>query len=277
MGDVFLVQNIKGDKSIKIVAPENLIAWYTFEGNGNDITANDSRFADQTNYSALNVTNITFLPTGGVGNTDLKINPSGAYQYTGSTTSGSRIQLPANVHTQNWFSISFWVYWNTLSGSGISVNNWPQTGVIFINGQNNIQDEWAFHQYSGGGVLFGWGSAGYERFIYKDNAVTTGRWYHFAQVLDQPNGIQRLYIDGVEAVQPSQGTRSSGSGGALFNSNTLFNGMGRGQFVNTNEQYTLGGHINQWNFLGRIDDLRYYNKVLSADEVLKIYENSRVI
>jgi hypothetical protein len=48
------------------VAASNLVAWWPFRGNGNDVTAGDSTFGDTTDYSATtNSGNVTF-PSDGV-------------------------------------------------------------------------------------------------------------------------------------------------------------------------------------------------------------------
>lgn len=85
-------------------------------------------------------------------------------------------------------------------------------------------------------------------------AIATGKWYHAVGVYDGSN--IRLYIDGQEVSPP---TSQTGSITAAIN---LFN-IGRDP-ANTTRLWD-----------GLIDDVRIYNRALSADEVWKLYNSNR--
>lgn len=92
------------------------------------------------------------------------------------------------------------------------------------------------------------------------NTLTTGEWHHIIGVIQGATNMN-IYIDGVDA-----GGTYAGTGGAL---------------VNTTRSASIGGVGNCGGgadlvTVGLIDDVRVYNRALSADEAKKLYNLGQV-
>lgn len=88
--------------------------------------------------------------------------------------------------------------------------------------------------------------------------IHPGSWYHLAFVIDQPNQSLRIYYNGVEAPL----TFVSDEGFTLLEFDYNFN---------TNGPFTIGSFVDGfYGFKGHLDDMRVYNRILSADEIAKI-------
>ena len=88
--------------------------------------------------------------------------------------------------------------------------------------------------------------------------IQPGSWYHLVFVIDEPNQVMKIYYNGVEAPL----TFVSDEGWHLNEFRYDFNTAGPfwiGSFP--------GGFFG---FKGHLDDMRVYNRVLSADEIAKI-------
>jgi len=143
------------------------------------------------------------------------------------------------------FSVSTWVYIKGdgagLADNGIITNVEPTSGdpgwlLIYNTTDNNIRF------YAEDGV---WQNAA-------SVAVNNNQWYHIVGVADA--GILRVYIDGL-----SSGTTDT---------------YGTIDYTGTTNSYigvydTSGDNFNYFN--GTIDEVRVYNRALSADEVGELY------
>ncbi|MBP6881918.1 MAG: hypothetical protein KBC35_04810 [Candidatus Pacebacteria bacterium] len=88
--------------------------------------------------------------------------------------------------------------------------------------------------------------------------VNDGQWHLLTGVRDHPNNTTYLYVDGVLADTAT---------GALTNYTTGANfGIGKSAY-----------NISSWRFplTGSVDDVRLYNRALSAEEVQQLYQLSR--
>lgn len=82
------------------------------------------------------------------------------------------------------------------------------------------------------------------------------QWHHLAGVIDRPGQAMRLYVDGVLQDSASVDNTADGDGGDL----------------------RIGTLWNQTNFFnGSIDDVRIYNRALSADEIQSLHDHYRPI
>jgi hypothetical protein len=97
------------------------------------------------------------------------------------------------------------------------------------------------------------GSARYS--VTSTTTVTDDKWHYVVGVRDSAN--IRIYIDG--NVENSTSIPSSAN---ISNSANLF--LGR-------------GHSSDWDFNGKIDDVRLYNRALSAGEVGQLYQDGILI
>jgi concanavalin A-like lectin/glucanase superfamily protein len=85
----------------------------------------------------------------------------------------------------------------------------------------------------------------------------SGAWHHVAVTLDR-DGQAKLYFDGVEAVSAAAGEPGTIQG----TNNFIISGL---------QNCTAGNSID-----GAIDDVRVYNRVLSADEVKRLYNMGHI-
>jgi len=94
-----------------------------------------------------------------------------------------------------------------------------------------------------------WSKNGVDEIV-SNSTVTLGRWFHIVATHD--NGTRKIYVNGLE----------DGTGSAKANFNALSDAMFIGK------QSAAG-----WNFQGTIDDLRLYNRALSASEAYALYKS----
>jgi len=94
--------------------------------------------------------------------------------------------------------------------------------------------------------------------IYTNRDIIDGNWHHIVGVADATTAQLMIYVDGVEA--PTSAGPTVGS------------------FPNTNYSGTayIGGRVGSSYFLGGpIDDVRFYNRALTAAEVRQLYNLGR--
>lgn len=141
-------------------------------------------------------------------------------------------------------SVSLWVY--------SSVTN--QQGMIVCFGNTS----WGYTVMIGEtGVPYGdlWnGSTNYS--AVGTTAVPLNNWFHYCSTVS-PNGSHTIYINGVFV-----GTRSISGVTTITDSN--------GNAINRMQVGSMVGGV-QYPFKGLVDDLKIYNRALSASEVLAIY------
>ncbi len=87
--------------------------------------------------------------------------------------------------------------------------------------------------------------------------VVDGLWHHI--VLRRASGVVEVYVDGVSRAYTSPKLSGAGHAGNINNSQSLQLGTTNGVF----------------NYLGSLDDVRVYNRALSASEVTQLYNLGR--
>lgn len=165
------------------------------------------------------------------------------------------VSLGANTNlfrNQSAVSVAGWYYPTAdTEGPPVSISIGPGNNIRFNAGVN-----------PGGDTLFCAARAGDgEGAQTKTAAVTvnTYEWVHLTCVIDYANDTITVYRNGVEV--PSTGTIAFT---ATQTSNT------------SPANARIGMSANQSNpFAGRVDDVRTYNRLLSADDVKRIYELGR--
>ena len=101
-----------------------------------------------------------------------------------------------------------------------------------------------------------------DYFSIGNGKVNDGQWHHIVTVRDGSSGFVQVFIDSILA-----NAEYLPSGILSIASNGLW--VGR-------VQYCVGGCFNtSQDFLGSIDDLRIYNRVLSSAEVLELYQEGQ--
>jgi len=87
---------------------------------------------------------------------------------------------------------------------------------------------------------------------------TLNIWHHVVGVIDRANQILRLYVDGVENGTPLDISAVGSLANALNFDIGVASNLTAGSFV-----------------VGKIDDVRVYNRVLTSDEIKRLYNLGR--
>ena len=200
--------------------------------------------------NGTNVGGVTFT-TGKIGN---------AFTFNGtSNSSGNYIQLPndsLNISTD--FSISFWVNFTDLSNSTV-------INTILSNYAQDGTNSWGYTVYTVGNSL------GFNIFNGTTNVVTltdsvvgtTNVWYYYVITRKSGTGT-KLYKNG--SLQVS----NTSSVNPVYNSGNMrpsIGGLNNGPLVGNSVQYFIRNG-------SKIDALTVWNRELTADEVLSLYNQN---
>ncbi len=213
--------------------------WKFDEGDGN--TAYDSV---GTNHGTL--INGPIWTTGQV---------NGALDFDG-TNDYVEVGSPANLDNLPLYNltISAWIYdkhsagetWGTIFGTYVSPNGWSFRTISNATGSRSLylqmpfsgnnQSAWATYHSSYGTIL-------------------RNTWHHVVGVWDSSTKTAKLYIDGAETTY-----QTANPGVGAYNSDAS----------NNKEIGRLPLAVQYFN--GIIDDVRIYNRALSAQEILQLYQ-----
>ena len=217
-----------------------LVAYYPFSGNANDVTS-------YANHGTP--TNNLVMTTGIEGDTN------GAYQFGGYDKPG-HIHIPNSSQIQftneatfsvyikptSWVSMDGWGYRTNAGGAQcILAKRHDRYGISFLmSGNDEGMNIWMASMDNQG-----WAEIS-SKGLLKGNYLN--KWTHIAIVYGQ--GYARLYVDGKLLDE-----RESTPNFSRMNAQDLY----------------VGKFSDSWYpFNGQIDDLRIYNRALSADEVEKL-------
>ena len=175
--------------------------------------------------------------TSGIAGTAVSLNGTSAFVDTGAHV----------LDTSQSYTVSTWVKLNTLSGFQTMVSQDGNSVTPFYLQKNAFNNKFTMNVHA------------YENIntaasIDSTFVPETGVWYNVAGVYDQPNGLIKLYVNGV-----LQGTASF-TGGWNAAGHTI---IGRSKY-NGN----LVDFVN-----GVIDETSLYNRVLSDAEVQQFYQD----
>jgi hypothetical protein len=163
----------------------------------------------------------------------------GGYTFNGTTNYITLTNTPLNF-TGN-FSLSMWVKFKRLGTAQSLISKAEGGGYeLAVNASNYT----LMAAYSGGDY----------RFAYSNTKMVTGQWYHLVGVVNDTSVL--LYVNGT--LQNSIGTLSGG-------------------VTSTNYPLCLGvnpGSSYIYYFNGTMDEIRVYNRTLSADEILSMYNST---
>ncbi|HEY0175309.1 MAG TPA: LamG domain-containing protein [Pedobacter sp.] len=239
---------------IEEVAPENLVAKWLFSGNTADATANhhDGQLMSGIIGTNANHSDGGTLP---VLVTDRFGQANNAYEFT----NGAYIEVPyAAALNPEMLSISLWINPKETFGDNymISLNRW--NGFKF-----QLQTDNFLYMTIKTGV------ATYDKDS-NPGKMVVGQWHH--AVVTTGDGKINFYVDGALI-------KTEDLSGTAVKLSTPVN-LAIGQQLpksafnftdNSNPSYFSNGAF----FKGALDDIRYYNKVLTAAEVTKIYNNEK--
>lgn len=175
---------------------------------------------------------------------------------------GSNSQLvgmgdPAALRLSGSWTISAWVNLLSLPGSGNVV---VLAGKDGSSGNTNYQIDADNGQIAAGLgwiVSFNTAAGGANHYAKYVTSISTGTWYHVAGVYDSTAHTLTLYLNGT-SVATSSVTGFSPNSTSGGNMDIGAEGSGSGQF----------------NTSGTLDDVRVYNRALTAQEVSDLYHGT---
>ena len=148
---------------------------------------------------------------------------------------------------------------NTGSSQNFSLMLWSRVDAATIGASCN-KGVWGIPSY---GFLFNPGLGNKYRFEFKPTSgvisvdsisITIGSWNHIAVTVDRGGNL----ISYTNGIQSNSASLASASGQSADNASSFNCGQGAPGYFN-----------------GRIDDVRFYNRTLSAAEILSIYNATR--
>lgn len=215
---------------------DSLLIYYPFTGNAMDVSGN--------NYHG---TSNASLISDRFGNPNSALSFNGINQFVDFPNLNQlKPELPV--------SFSFWVKYDNLS---------HYNQVIFNTSfQENISSGVSFNSSASSGsyaVNFGDGSQYFSsssrRTFVSNQVIETSSWHHIVVIVESATNMT-IYVDCRDL-----GGNYSGSGDDLYYSNTP-GSLGR------HDQNT--GTVSAYHFKGYLDDFRYYNRALTADNIMDL-------
>lgn len=95
------------------------------------------------------------------------------------------------------------------------------------------------------------------------SVISNGTWYHVAAVFDQTAKTIQLYVDGTAQSL----TKVAGTCGTATATVLDYSACATATASSTHDFVIGASHVNSEHFDGEIDDVRVYNRVLSAAEI----------
>ena len=154
---------------------------------------------------------------------------------------------------------------STTAGSWVAWVNWDSSnGRILSFGDTSASEWFTINAEISGIITFACRIAGTWKWAVDTDsaAITSGQWAHVAGVQDGTEA--KIYVDGVE---PAQTFFLSGDKTAWFSDQS---GLDNGRIGAIS--HSAGGNSSFWN--GDLDDVRIYDRALTAAEVGVIYTNT---
>lgn len=231
-------QPIIGSVSPSCIPTSGLVAWYPFNGNANDSSGN----ALNGSVSGATLTTDRF----GVANK--------AYSFNGTS---DYIEIPySSLFDNATFTISFWVKTPlSTGGGGPNVNQGILTRVATGGPSLSVGSStpWLIFEiggsvtYAASGIAGGAASGGSSGQTLYD--ISTDTWHHIAFTISTT--VCSVYVDGT-----------------FITSNTYTVPVSYSSTV-----IRIGKSLNTyWRaFQGKVDDIAFYNRVLSSAEVTQLY------
>jgi len=220
-----------------------LIGWYTLDGA--DLTTS----AIDRSGSGYNGTMNNFNSN----NSDAVVGKLGQGLRFSRTGNNSYIRIANSGAISNLtgFTYSYWMKADSFASSPVTLNNFintygsPWSGALAFIDTNGLM----YWQLRLGDVCC--------QTLTSSGNFSPNRWYHVANVWDGTNLI--IYIDGV-----SNNSTADGTSGSLNAYRDTFIGINSDQFFNSS---TIANK-----FSGILDDVRIYNRALSATEIKRLYQ-----
>jgi hypothetical protein len=158
----------------------------------------------------------------------------------------------ASLESLSAITVSAWVKPNQLAADAVIAGKGVVASIVWQLWQDDVgsvsgrTDEYSFAVGSGGGTL--------SRAEGATNSVVAGKWTHVVGVWEQSPEHVYIYVDGV-----------------LSQSDTSLQSL---TMPNTSSAVRIGDDLTDGTnaYSGSMDDVRVYNRALSAAEVLRLYQ-----
>ena len=177
---------------------------------------------------------------------DLRWGENGRFGYGGTFDGGDdRILIPRTIGDD--FTISLWMKTDRVGPGSDSDPRWF-TGAGLVDGEvPGIVDDFGISIVGSGIIAAGVGNP--ETFLNSSPGFNDGEWHHIALTRSKSTGTVALIVDGIESMRA----------------------VGGRQTLSAAKQLVIGGmHPGGGPFTGAIDEVRIYDRVLTAPEVLSI-------
>ncbi len=183
--------------------------------------------------------------------------PTGALEFNGIESSAEidnpylEVSSIDSDTTADDFTISFWIR-TSQTGGDPSADWFDNSNFPIIDGKIGVDQNDFGLALANRRIVFGIGF-GNSTFNIVSKTIDAD-WHHIAVTRDYNTGLMQLYLDGK--------LDATGDGPIHADLNSpSFLGIGRSPFGNTY-------------FEGRLDDIRFYNRVLIESEIESLYENT---
>jgi len=223
-----------------------LVGHWTFDGK--DMVSNVADVSGGDNHGSLNGQAATTTVHGVIGQA---LEFDGANDYV-------EVEDDSSLDLSSSLTVGAWINAQSLKTS--DVTQWDSLVTKGGDGEtaaDNHNFALAYNGHSGFGTVNRWvflleNSSGSNCNLVGNAAASLNTWYHVVGVFDDDNNAIRIYVDGAE--------QNSGACSLTVNTNDLPVRFG-------DDQSSPGTP-----FDGTLDDVRIYNRALSADEVSRLYD-----
>jgi prepilin-type N-terminal cleavage/methylation domain-containing protein len=246
-GDSYSIYEIGTDLTLNPLKDSGLAGYWRMDGGTSGSIVNNQTFGLED--TSGNSNNGTAKNSNGTGMAWIQGKTGGAVSFDGvddyvNSGSGESLNLTGNLTLVAWINLNRIPTTDGNSMEIITKNVWNENGFSF----------WAYYNPPGAGLRF----MTYQTGAYQDkrspNVLVKNIWQHVAVVLSGTTSY--FYVNGV-----NQGT---GTGYIPPESSS-----GKPLLIGVHKNFT------SYRFDGLIDDVRIYNRALSAAEISAIYNASR--
>ena len=221
--------------SFTTLSYEDILSQWKFNGDGSDASGNGNILMDITGGFDTDIVH--------EGSASLYVDGTGQ-NATSNISLGTQLTVAVWVNVDNPIQPSI----NTIMANAFTQEE-TNGFKLGINGWNTSDQSVVIEV--GDGLTGG-------KWVTQPNLIQPGSWYHLAFVIDEPNQVIQIYYNGAEA--PLSFTSDQGYTVGQFHYD-----------FKTSGPFTIGSFLDgSYGFKGHLDDMRIYNRVLSADEIAKI-------
>jgi hypothetical protein len=192
-------------------------------------------------FASENFNTVLYTGNGGTQRIGGYINRGAVFNGSNSYIDISTLDFPTNN-----FSVSVWVYLNSVSASS-------GYDMILTTAKTNSG---GYFYFTFSGNLLYYYDTGAGGAVQSSTTASNNQWYHCVLTKSSTNGV-KLYLNNV-VVGSNSGFTSDNT------SNTTSGGINTIGWYNTGSSTTV-------NFDGRMDQMRIFNKALSSSEVTTLY------